>query len=536
MVVPLIRWFVALATLLGSAHAAHAQDAAKGWKTGHLIDINGQAIGCKTEKYLPDSRLLLRFGAGQESQGGWVFSLRSPAFDGATDISVLINDIPFTILNPQRERELLVFGASLPMVDAMASGSVIDVVVGGVSVRSRLLGSSNALEAAAICANELLKVERKDYTFRVMHSVPKGALNVSLYPGRNQAAVGTLVAGTSGVTVKECIEAEGRRWCWVRSRDISGWATSGFLFPEIKNVSQAPLSPTAPESQPGQTPAQPPAAAPQPPLVDPQSPPAQQEPSGDSSGTSSGTAFFVSDRGHLLTNAHVVRACKRIQILHQAGSEDVSVIAADPTSDLALLGFASRPPAVPAFRGNVRLGEDIAVFGFPLFPVLSSGGTFTQGSISALTGMRDDSGIFQISAQIQPGNSGGPVLDEYGNIVGVVVSKLDAMSWITNGILPEGVNFAIKSRSAMSFLEAQHITIKQTDQIAESRLAQARKRFPDFAHRSDLEIADLLYKNYYSDMPRTDYDAKLRDVAPPLSKPDLAEYARNLSVVVVCLR
>ena len=90
--------------------------------------------------------------------------------------------------------------------------------------------------------------------------------------------------------------------------------------------------------------------------------------------------------------------------------------------------------------------------------MLASGGNFTTGNVTALAGLRDDSRSLQISAPVQPGNSGGPLLDEAGNVVGVVVAKLDALrvASATNDI-PQNVNFAIKVTVAADFLSAHGV-------------------------------------------------------------------------------
>lgn len=175
----------------------------------------------------------------------------------------------------------------------------------------------------------------------------------------------------------------------------------------------------------------------------------------------SGTAFFITHEGHLLTNAHVVKECRLITISH-AAEEEVSakVVAIDVTNDLAIISTPLKPEAVAAFRSGVRLGEAIAAYGFPLSGLLSSGGNFTLGNVTALAGLRDDSRMLQISAPVQAGNSGGPLLDETGAVVGIVVSKLNAiMVAIVTDDLAQNINFAIKASAAMAFAEAQGINI-----------------------------------------------------------------------------
>lgn len=179
-------------------------------------------------------------------------------------------------------------------------------------------------------------------------------------------------------------------------------------------------------------------------------------------GPTSGTGFFVTKDGHVLTNAHVVEACTKGVLVAAEGQQPTfaRLIKADRTNDLALLKTAIPPARVATFRTGVRLGEGIAVFGYPLAGVLSTSGNFTLGNITALSGLGDDSRHLQISAPVQGGNSGGPLLDENGNTVGIVVAKLNALKVMvaTKGEIPQNVNFAIKASVAAAFLESNGIS------------------------------------------------------------------------------
>ena len=112
-------------------------------------------------------------------------------------------------------------------------------------------------------------------------------------------------------------------------------------------------------------------------------------------------------------------------------------------------------------RLGTRLGEGVEAFGFPHSDTLATAGNFTLGNITALSGLGDDSRYLQISAPVQAGNSGGPLLDGSGNLVGVVSAKLDAVRMAMNsGDLPQNVNFAVKSAILASFLDANRVAYK----------------------------------------------------------------------------
>lgn len=171
---------------------------------------------------------------------------------------------------------------------------------------------------------------------------------------------------------------------------------------------------------------------------------------------SSGSGFIVGD-GRILTNNHVVDGCRGMAARNSGGQRvPARVVAADPRRDLALLTVPSGFGPAVIFRDSppVQRGESVITYGFPLSGLLSSGPTLTTGSISALSGLRDNPLHFQISAPVQPGNSGGPLLDAQGHVIGVVVSKLNAarIAQMTGGDIPQNVNFAIKGPEAAAFL------------------------------------------------------------------------------------
>ena len=173
---------------------------------------------------------------------------------------------------------------------------------------------------------------------------------------------------------------------------------------------------------------------------------------------STGTGFFVSDRGHVLTNHHVIDGCVEILLALPKGQSDARLLASNQDDDLAILHAEVNPSAVAVFRRTAAvLGEDILVAGYPLRALLS-GINITAGSLSSTSGIRGDPRFVQITAPVQPGNSGGPLFDSAGLVVGVVVAKLNAIAVAqATGDIPQNVNFAIKSAVARSFLSIHDI-------------------------------------------------------------------------------
>jgi S1-C subfamily serine protease len=181
---------------------------------------------------------------------------------------------------------------------------------------------------------------------------------------------------------------------------------------------------------------------------------------------SSGTGFFVAADGVMITNAHVVENCTAIRVTTGQGTTaDAKIVARDVRNDLALLATGLTVKKAAAFRASIRLGEPVEAFGYPLADLLAKTGNFTLGNVSALVGIGEDSRYLQISVPVQPGNSGGPLLDQSGNLVGVVSGKLDALKMMlaTNGDIPQNVNFAVKASIVTSFMEANSVAYATGD-------------------------------------------------------------------------
>jgi len=175
----------------------------------------------------------------------------------------------------------------------------------------------------------------------------------------------------------------------------------------------------------------------------------------------SGSGFAISHATHIVTNAHVVAQCKSVRVLSGVQQAPAKVLGLDSGADLAVLQTSLSVPKTIAIRTQpaLRLGESVVAFGFPLTGTLSRGGNLTTGNVSALAGFEDDPKYIQITAPAQPGNSGGPLLDASGNLIGVIEGGLDALSALkSTGSVPQNVAFAVRADVLETFLQAHRIS------------------------------------------------------------------------------
>lgn len=220
----------------------------------------------------------------------------------------------------------------------------------------------------------------------------------------------------------------------------------------------------------------------------PDRPPPQAEPGPREAQrrASTGTGFVVAE-GRVLTNHHVVDGCRRtVGVLASGRRVDLSIGGRDARRDLALLsGPRDMGPALAFRDGAPRRGDEVVTYGFPLTGILGSGPTLTTGEISALTGLRDDPNTMIISAPVQAGNSGGPLLDRAGNVIGVIVAKLAALRIAERtGDLPQNVNIAIQGRTALEFLRQNNVEPRRSPSIAHYPAAEVG----EIAHPSTVLI------------------------------------------------
>jgi S1-C subfamily serine protease len=168
-----------------------------------------------------------------------------------------------------------------------------------------------------------------------------------------------------------------------------------------------------------------------------------------------GSGFFVTDDGYLLTNYHVVENAESVRVKCATNFWPAEIAKVDKTNDVALLKVSGTNFHALALsrRKSARLGETVFTIGFPNIDVQGMEPKYTDGKISSLSGVLDDPFQYQISVPVQPGNSGGPLCDTNGTVIGIVVARLSDMALLhTSGSLPQNVNYAVKAGLALELL------------------------------------------------------------------------------------
>lgn len=220
-----------------------------------------------------------------------------------------------------------------------------------------------------------------------------------------------------------------------------------------------------------------------------QVPASSPESSPPSSSGKTGTGVLVSEDGHILTNHHVVEQCAYVTVSRNGEiALEARVVKSDSVNDLAVLKVDREFPEIDVARFRVglpmRAGEVVATYGYPLAGMLSSSGNISSGNVTALTGINDDTRMVQISAPVQPGNSGGPLIDGGGLVVGIVNARADDMAVIgATGTIPQNVNFSIRANIATNLLESAGVRYNVSPEEAPLSLvdiASTAQRFSFF--------------------------------------------------------
>ena len=187
----------------------------------------------------------------------------------------------------------------------------------------------------------------------------------------------------------------------------------------------------------------------------------------------SGTGFFVTNDGYFVTSYHVIQDAKEITVKTADGSLLAArFISGDSANDVALLKIESATKAARiSDTGEPVRGEEVFTLGYPLLQIQGQDQKATFGRVNALSGIGGDIRLVQIDIPIQPGNSGGPLVDSKGQVVGIVTATLNQLVTLrATGSLPQNVNYAVKSDYLIPLL---HTSLKdkwsKTGSIQKSR-------------------------------------------------------------------
>jgi len=175
-----------------------------------------------------------------------------------------------------------------------------------------------------------------------------------------------------------------------------------------------------------------------------------------------GSGFFVNDNGYLVSNYHVIEICQAVGVPLDGQIFPVKILASDIVNDLIVgkIELNGKNPYLSINTEGAYLGDNILAAGFPLDNDLSESIKVTRGIVSSMSGIGNNYSQYQIDAAVQGGNSGGPLLDDKGTVVGVVVSQIDKVRYLAEeNYIPENVNFAVKSQNLDIFLKANSVPL-----------------------------------------------------------------------------
>lgn len=176
---------------------------------------------------------------------------------------------------------------------------------------------------------------------------------------------------------------------------------------------------------------------------------------------SSGTGFFISKNGDLVTNYHVIEGCKDIKVFYKSNAYIANTLAIDKINDLAILKIDQRVNQYYVVSDkDPELLQNVIVAGFPLGKNVSESIKTSKGSITALAGYGDNYSEFQTDAALNSGNSGGPIMNDKGEVVGVAVAVFGKEAGV------ESFNFGIKNSTLRTFAKANKIELETPSMLS----------------------------------------------------------------------
>ena len=169
-----------------------------------------------------------------------------------------------------------------------------------------------------------------------------------------------------------------------------------------------------------------------------------------------GTGFVISPRGHILTCEHVIGEQKAATLWIQGKRMEADVACKDKEKDLALLRIKTSDSFIPLvfdFKNEPKMGDEVFTMGFPMSNILGNSPRLTKGLVNSEVGLKDNPRQIQVSAEVQPGNSGGPIFNKNGVVIGIIQKMLNRS---------QNANFGLKSKEIKEFLA----TCEEKTQIA----------------------------------------------------------------------
>jgi TPR repeat protein/S1-C subfamily serine protease len=183
----------------------------------------------------------------------------------------------------------------------------------------------------------------------------------------------------------------------------------------------------------------------------PPQPSTPQPPKSKQSAIATGTGFLFGSQDYIVTNYHVVKGTSEVTVKFLNGeSINAEVIATDTQNDVAILKLTKSPNFQSremkfGDSSRVRMGDEVFTIGYPRINIMGLQPKYTKGVISSVTGIKDNPTVFQTTVPIQPGNSGGPLFNEKGEVIGLTTSSLSLLAIQSMGAVPQNVNYAVKS-------------------------------------------------------------------------------------------
>jgi TPR repeat protein len=210
---------------------------------------------------------------------------------------------------------------------------------------------------------------------------------------------------------------------------------------------------------------------------------------------STSTGFLITSDGYILTACHSVEETAKVEVLiyddnnYSQKSYPAKVVLKDEAIDIAILKIEDvNLPFLPIVSSSTaKTGDAAFTMGYPQIGLQGTEPKFTEGSISSLSGLTNNQKYFQISIPVQPGNSGGPLVNDKGEVIGIIIAKLnDVASFLITGSLPQNVNYALKSSFVLPFIESVPGLLEK---IATSGSAKDRSAAIETAKKSVVLVA-----------------------------------------------